>query len=369
MQADYLIVGSGLTGATIARLLFDHGRDVAIVERRPHLGGNVHDHFHESGIRIHTYGPHYFRTSSDAIWKYVNRFARFYPFEAELMSVVDRTLERWPVHAEYIERVLGKSWTPERSTPGENFEESSLAMMPRLIYDTFVRGYTAKQWGVDPCCLESSLAKRFEVRTNGDARLKTSKHQGIPVGGYAAFMEHMLDGVRTCRNVDYLGNRSDFSARKLLIFTGPIDEYFGFEYGRLAYRGQRRHSSHFPSVQWKQPVCQVNYPDPEIPMIRMLEWKHMMEPELRETIQGTVVTSEAPHSPSDPWEYEYPFPDQANRTLYCRYRARAQAMDKLLVCGRLGEYRYLDMDQAIGRAMMIAKRILRGESPGRLLPL
>jgi UDP-galactopyranose mutase len=358
MIADYLIVGSGLTGATIARTLVDAGRDVLVLERRPQVGGNLHDFMHHSGIRIHAYGPHYFRTSSDAIWRYVTRFAEFYRFEAVLMSEIDGRLEHWPVQQEYIRRAVGAEWRPARCGPAGNFEEASLAMMPLLVYEKFVKGYTAKQWGVAPNTLAAALAGRFGVRYGGDVRLKTSRHQGLPRGGYGLLMRRMLDGIRVLTGVDYLRQRAGFTARVATFFTGPIDEYFGFDLGRLAYRGQRRSHAYLPHVAWHQPVAQVNHPDPAVAAIRTLEWKHMMEPERRNRLLGTVITTETPYSPSDPGNYEYPFPDTANQLLYMQYRERADAIPGLVMCGRLGDYRYYDMDQAIGRALNLAKRAL-----------
>jgi UDP-galactopyranose mutase len=228
------------------------------------------------------------------------------------------------------------------------------------VYEKFVQGYTAKQWGVDPCSLAANLAGRFDVRRDGDFRLKASRYQGIPRGGYGAFMTRMFDGIPVLTGVDYLKNRDQFEARRHTFFTGPIDEYFGFDLGRLAYRAQRRRHTHLSEVTWHQPAPQVNHPDPAVPAIRTLEWKHMMEPELRETLKGTVITTETPYSPTEPGEYEYPFPDAANQRLYARYRERADALDRLVMCGRLGEYRYYDMDQATGRAMTLARRVLGG---------
>ncbi len=358
MECDYLVVGSGLTGATIARALADQGRDVVVVERRPEIGGNLQDTVHSSGIRIHTYGPHYFRTSSPSIWAHVGRFAEFYPFEAVLMSHVDGRLEHWPVQEEYIRRAVGAAWRPVHGIDAANFEEASLAMMPALVYEKFVRGYTAKQWGVDPRQLAADLAGRFDVRRDGDIRLKTSRYQGIPRGGYGAMMRRTLTGIRVFTGVDYLHDRDRFTARRLVFFTGPIDEYFRFDLGRLAYRGQRRDHRYLPDTNWLQPTAQTNYPDPATPAIRSLEWKHLMEPELRDAVPGTIVTTETPHTPSDPGEYEYPFPDAASRALYDRYRKRADAIPGLVVCGRLGDYRYYDMDQAIGRALVLVRRYL-----------
>lgn len=361
MIADFVVVGSGVTGATIARMLADHGHDVVVVERRDHLGGNVHDHLHPSGIRIHTYGPHYLRTSADNIWQYVRRFADFYPFEAVLMSEVDDRLEHWPIHDEYITRAIGTNWQPGYRGAVRNFEEASLAMMPTAVYEKFVKGYTQKQWGIDPRKLAAGLASRFDVRRDGDVRLKSSRYQGIPRGGYSAFMRRMLDGIRVLPEVDFLRQRAELQARRRIFFTGPIDEYFGFDLGRLDYRGQRRAHTYLPNVRWHQPVPQVNHPASATAAIRTLEWKHMMEPELRDTIPGTVITTEIPFSPHDPGDYEYPFPDAANQALYARYRERAEAIPGLTICGRLGEYRYYDMDQAIGRAMTLARRALASE--------
>ena len=361
MIADYLVIGAGLTGATLARTLADHGRDVVVIERRAHVGGNVHDHPHESGVRIHTYGPHYFRTSADAIWDFVRRFADFYPFEAVLMSEVDGRLEHWPVQDEYLRRTVGKDWLPGFIGPAGNFEEASLAIMPALVYAKFVRGYTEKQWGVEPRTLAPGLARRLDIRRDGDVRLKASRYQGMPRGGYARFMARMLDGLRVITAVDYLRNRAAFEARARIFFTGPIDEYFDFDFGRLAYRGQRREHRFLPQIRWYQPVPQVNHPRPDVPFIRTLEWKHMMEPELKEGPDGTVITIETPHSPCKPGDYEYPFPDAANQRLYAKYRERADLIEGLTVCGRLWEYRYYDMDQAIARALKLARRVLSAD--------
>lgn len=362
VQVEYLIVGAGLTGGTIARALHDSGREVLVLDRRPHLGGNVHDHWHPSGIRIHTYGPHYFRTTSDAIWAFVNRFSKFYQYEASLKSWVDGAYENWPIAASYIRRTIGQSWRPSFSGPPANFEEASLAMMPEVIYEKFVKGYTEKQWGVPPRELSAALARRFDIREDDEPRLMRHKYQGIPENGYAAFTRNLFDGIPVLLNYDYLRNQDGFAAGKLLVFTGPIDEFFGFRFGRLKYRGQQRVHEYLPEVDYAQPCGQVNNPSPtDGPHIRTLEWKHMMPPQYATRITGTVLTREITETPSDPDRYEYPFPDEANAALYCRYRALADSMPNTLVCGRLGEYKYYDMDQAIARAMMLAERIMNRE--------
>jgi len=364
-RTDCLIVGSGVTGATIARTLADAGVDVLVVERRGHIGGNVHDHTHASGIRVHTYGPHYFRTGSDELWAFVNRFGRFYPYAARLKSFVDGRYEGWPIAAGYIRRTFGEGWRPDFTGTPSNFEEASLAMMPRLVYEKFVKGYTEKQWGVPARTLSAELARRFDVRPDDEPRLVRHAHQGIPVDGYAELMRNMLAGIPVIRNCDYLRERGAFAPPGRLVFTGPIDEFFGFDLGRLKYRGQRRSHRYLPDADFVLPCGQVNNPDPANgEHIRTLEWKHMMEPVRAAAVRGTLLTEEVTVTPDRPDEYEYPFPDAENAALYARYRERADATPGLLICGRLGEYRYYDMDQAIARAQMLARKIL-AESPLR----
>lgn len=359
LNYEYLIVGSGLTGAVIARTLHDAGKRVLVLERRSHVGGNVHDHAHPSGIFIHTYGPHYFRTNDDELWRFVNRFAKFNRYEPELKSWVDGQFENWPIAGSYIQRTVGADWKPEFKGQPANFEEASLSMMPRPIYDKFVKGYSEKQWGVSASSLAAGLAKRFDVREDDEPRLMRHKHQGIPAEGYAAMMSRMLQGIPVLLNVNYLAQRQAFKAGVKTIFTGPIDEYFGFDLGKLQYRGQKREHCYLPDVQQHQPCGQVNNPDPDNgPHIRTLEWKHMMPAQYAQSIKGTVITRETPCTPSEPGECEYPFPDDANAKLYQAYRQRADQIGDLLICGRLGEYRYYDMDQAIARAQLLSRRVL-----------
>lgn len=361
MKTDYLIIGSGLTGAVIARSLVDAGRLVQVLERRSHMGGNVHDHCHASGIRIHTYGPHYFRTNDDDLWAFVNRFATFHPYEASLKSWVDGSYENWPIAGSYIQRTAGLQWEPGFTGKASNFEEASLAMMPEAIYHKFVRGYSEKQWGVSARELSATLARRFDVRQDDESRLMRHKYQGIPADGYACFMVKMLEGIPVMLNCDYLASRDEFSGAATVIFTGPIDEYFGFDLGRLKYRGQQRTHEYLADVDYVQPCGQVNNPDPANGThIRTLEWKHMMPKHFADRIRGTVLTRETTITPQDPGGYEYPFPDDANARLYKAYRERAGKIPGLLICGRLGEYRYYDMDQAIARAQLLARRILDG---------
>lgn len=356
---DFVIVGAGLTGATMARILADNGNKVIVLEKRSHVGGNVFDHYHESGIRIHTYGPHYFRTSDERIWNYVNRFADFYDYIPCLKSLVDGKYENWPIAGSYIKREIGETWSPSFLGEAKNFEESALSLMPEKIYKKFVRGYNIKQWGVDPKNLSSELIKRFDVRMNDDPRLMPShKYQGIPLHGYAAFMHKMLMGIPVVLNFDFLQNRDHFKPLKKLIFTGPIDAYYKYSSGKLKYRGQQRIHTYIPDIDYYQPCGQVNNPDlSQGQHIRTLEWKHMLPKEVANKIKGTVLTKEITVTPNNMDEFEYPFPDKENKELYLKYKSQAEAETDLLICGRLGEYKYYDMDQSIGRAMLLAKKI------------
>lgn len=359
MLSDYVIVGSGLTGATISRLLADEGYDILVIERRRCVGGNLADEVHECGIRVHRYGPHYFRTSSKEIWDFVNRFDGFNNYEAVVKSFVNGNFENWPIAASYIKKSVGESWTPDYEGVPSNFEEAALALMPRRIYEEFIKGYTEKQWGVPTQSLDSALCNRFDVSLNDDPRLKPkNKYQGIPLHGYSYLIERMLDGIPLLLNCNYLKNRSKFKSRKKIVFTGPIDEFYNFRYGRLAYRGQTRETQYLLEHDFLFPSGQVNYPDSSIPYIRSIEWKHLMPKEFAENIHGTVITTETPFSPENSDQYEYPFPDRTNQILYQKYKTLAEKEHNVLFCGRLGEYRYYDMDQAIIQAMNIAQDLI-----------
>jgi UDP-galactopyranose mutase len=358
IAADFVIVGSGLTGATIARVLSDNGWQVLVLERRAQLGGNVHDSVHASGHRFHTFGPHYFRTAADRIWQFVNRFAAFYRYEAKIMAQIDGRFENWPVTRRYIERQPGPKTPhhPQGLRPAANFEAAMLEKMPMAVYRQFVHGYTLKQWAVPPETLAAELARRVVIRDGDDTRLSTHRYQGLPRDGYADFMKRMLGGIRCLTGVDYLTARDQFAARNRVVYTGAIDAFYGYDLGRLRYRSQRREHV-FLHGELGYPCAQVNFPDPADARIRGIEWAHLMPP--GERPEGTLLTYETPCTPGRDDEAEYPFPSEEDTKLYEEYRQRAEAVSGELFCGRLGEYRYLDMDQAIGRAMMHADFLMQ----------
>jgi UDP-galactopyranose mutase len=272
---------------------------------------------------------------------------------------VDGAFENWPVTSHCVRRLAGENWRPEFQGRPENFEEASLAMMPRPVYEKFVKGYTEKQWGVPAHQLSPRLARRFDVRADDETRLTRHTFQGLPRPGYARFMQNLLAGIPVVLDCDYLRHKNEFCARHEIVFTGPIDEFFGYDLGRLKYRGQKREHTYLPGVETSQPCAQVNNPDPKNGAhLRTVEWKHLMEKTGGREIPGTVLTRETTVTPTAANDFEYPFPDAANAQLFAAYRARAQKIPGLLICGRLGEYRYYDMDQAIARATILAARIL-----------
>lgn len=232
-----------------------------MLERRSHFGGNVHDTRHASGIRIHSYGPHYFRCSSARIWEYVERFGSFDNYQARIQTEGNGRLEEWPINRGLFGPYEG--W--ERARPAgaaKNFEEACLQKMPRPIYEAFVQGYTRRQWDAAPKQLAVELARR--IRINGEKERGLTPYarvQGLPHKGYAAWMSQMIEGIPCQLGVDYLRVREDYVARKALIFTGPIDEYFGFDAGRLTYRSQRRQHDYLPGMKRFQPCVQVNHPN------------------------------------------------------------------------------------------------------------
>jgi UDP-galactopyranose mutase len=275
-----------------------------------------------------------------------------------LKSKIGDEYLNWPVNQSYIEKIAGKEWNLFKGEPS-NFEEACLAKMPKELYELFIKGYTEKQWGVNTTQLDKELATRITInKANVNTLTPNHKWNALPAEGYTEMVRNMIGDIRIKLNYDYLTHRNNVVANKCLIFTGPIDEYFDYKYGKLKYRGQNRKLEYLKDVNQHQPCIQVNYPNAEDPRIRTIEWKHLMPEEKKQDIKGTVLTHETPFTPDNANQYEYPFPDKANKFLYEKYKKETQSLTNTIICGRLGEYRYYDMDQAIGRAMGIASKLL-----------
>lgn len=352
-KLDYLIVGAGLTGAVVARLLVDAGKRVRVVERKTHPGGNCYDYKHESGILICAHGPHYFRTNSERIWKFVQRYAEWTPFAAELQTRIGLNYEPWPITEEWITRTCGAGWKPAFTGIASNFEEACLTRMPQVAYEMFIKGYTQKQWGKAPVNLSADLANRIEVRTGDDRRLKQCIYQGVPRAGYTQFIRRLLTGIPVELGVEY---RRDIWPAAHTVYTGPIDEFYGYRLGKLGYRTQMRKTYWDKLASQVQPVIQVNYPDINDSHIRTIEWRHAQR---GDHYKGTVVTYEYPADAFRPADCEYPIPDLSNTERYGLYQALAALEPDVTFAGRLGLYRYMDMDQAIGAALKLANCLLQ----------
>ncbi len=347
---DFLIIGSGITGATVSRVLKDAGHSVLVLEAKSRVAGNCYDYIDPvSSIRLNEHGPHYFRTSSDVLWEFAQRFSGFRPFRAVLKSKIGDEYYPYPVTEEMIVDVVGETWTSDPEAGVPNFEGEILTKMPRVTYEKFIRGYTEKQWGCSATSLSASLASRVEIRTSDKPELSNKKYQGIPVDGYTQWITNMLDGIPVELGVDYLQNKEKYMARKKVVFTGAIDAYFGYKFGKLEHRSQARIHSYHPEVSQMFPVCQVNYPSPEDKIIREVEWKHIFP----SNAQGTLITQETPVWGGD----EYPFPSRKNELLYAAYKQWADSLTDAVFVGRLAENKYLDIDQAMGRALLIGDRL------------
>ncbi len=358
---DWLIVGAGFAGAVMAeRLASERGERVLVIDRRDHVGGNAFDHLDAAGVLVHRYGPHIFHTNSEAVFAYLSRFTAWHPYEHRVLGYVDGQLVPVPINLDTVNTLYGLDLTPEtleawfasraETVPEiRTSEDVIVSRVGRELYEKFFQGYTRKQWGLDPAQLDASVTARVPVRTNRDDRYFTDKFQAMPRDGYTAMFERLLDhpGIEVRTGTDYadLGNQI---AYRRLIWTGPVDEFFGFRFGRLPYRSLRfRHVTH--AMERFQQVGTVNYPVSE-DYTRVSEYKHMTG----QRHPATSVTYEYPTAEGDPY---YPIPRPENQALYKRYEALADAVKDTWFVGRLATYRYLNMDQVVGQALATFRRI------------
>lgn len=359
---DYLIVGAGLFGCVFAREAADKGKRVLVIDKRGHIAGNIYTEEVE-GINVHKYGAHIFHTSDKAVWEYVNRFAEFnnyincpvarYKDELYNMPFNMNTFSkmwgiRTPAEAkEIIERQRAEAGI----TQPKNLEEQALSLVGRDIYEKLVKGYTEKQWGRRATELPAFIIKRLPVRFIYDNNYFNDRYQGIPMGGYTRMCEKMLSGIEVRLGVDYFADKAELDAlADKVLFTGMIDEYFGYRYGELEYRSLRFESETLDCDNY-QGNAVVNYTEYEVPYTRVIEHKHFefgAQPR-------TVVTREYPavwHKGDEPY---YPVNDDRNNALYAKYKALADAEPHVIFGGRLGMYRYYDMDDTVSAAFGLLK--------------
>ena len=359
---DYLVVGAGFAGSVLAeRLAAGSGKRVLLVDRRAHIGGNAYDALDEAGVLIHPYGPHIFHTNSKAVVDYLSRFTAWRDYEHRVLAQVAGQLLPVPINRATVNGFFGvdlsqsevESFLAGKAEQVGVIKTSAdvvLSKVGRELYEAFFRGYTRKQWGLDPSELDKSVTARVPTRTDDDDRYFLDTFQQMPLHGYTRMFERMLDhpGITVELGVDYRDIRREVSFDQL-VFTGPVDEFFDFRYGKLPYRSLRfHHETHDQAVH--QPVGVVNYPSEDVPYTRITEFKYLTGQEH----ERTSVCYEYPSAEGDPY---YPVPRPENAALYQKYQALADATPDVCFVGRLATYRYYNMDQVVGQALAAYQRI------------
>ena len=358
---DWLIVGAGFAGSVLAeRLANERNEKVLIIDRRSHIAGNAYDTHNEAGILYHQYGPHIFHTNSEAIFDYLSKFTSWRKYEHKVLGQVDGKLVPIPINLDTINSLYNLSLTSdqledffaskaERVDEIRTSEDVVVSRVGRELYEKFFQGYTRKQWGMDPSELDKSVTARVPVRTNQDDRYFTDTFQYMPEAGYTRMFEKMLDhpNIKISLNTDYEDVRKLVDCKRI-IFTGPIDEYFGFCYGKLPYRSLKfRHET--LQQDTFQSVGTVNYPQTE-DYTRISEYKYLTG----QVHASTSITYEYPSAEGDPY---YPIPRPENAELYKKYEQRGREEADVWFVGRLATYRYYNMDQVVGQALATFKRI------------
>lgn len=370
MNYNYLIIGSGLYGATIAQQAKKAGKSVLVIDKRPNVGGNIYTEKVE-GINVHKYGAHIFHTNNKEVWDYVTSFVDFNRFTNSPVANYKGELYSMPFNMYTFNKMWGVV-TPEEAAAkieeqkkeitGEpkNLEEQAISLVGRDIYEKLVKGYTEKQWGRDCKDLPAFIIKRLPVRLTFDNNYFNALYQGIPIGGYTKLIEKMLEGIEVWLNVDYLENKEELDKlAEKVIYTGPIDAYFDYKLGTLEYRSVRFENEILDKPNF-QGNAAVNYTDRETPWTRIIEhkWFEFGKDENGNDLPKTVISREY----SSEWklgdEPYYPVNDAKNSTLYEQYKALAEAEDNVIFGGRLGEYKYYDMDKTIEVALAAAKKEL-----------
>ncbi len=385
MKYDYLVVGAGLFGAVFAHEMVSKGKSVMVIDKRDHIGGNIYTES-KLGINVHKYGAHIFHTSDREVWEYINKFTEFNGYINSPVAVYKDELYNLPFNMntfskmwgirtpdeakeiikrqadEEIERIKREKNSEEFSA--DNLEEQALSLAGRDIYEKLVKGYTEKQWGRDCTQLPAFIIKRLPMRFIYDNNYFNDRYQGIPIGGYTQMIEKLLDGAVVRTGVDYYdfvkleGNlpARPFESKEgdtfgRILYTGMIDEFFGFELGTLEYRSLRFETQELPEVDNYQGNAVVNYTEREVPYTRIIEHKHFEYGQGK----GTVITREYPADWKHGDEPYYPMNDEKNNALYEKYKEKADGFGGIIFGGRLGQYKYYNMDQVIRQALDMSR--------------
>jgi UDP-galactopyranose mutase len=360
---DYLVVGAGFAGSVLAeRLASQHDARVLVIDKRPHVAGNAYDHLDEAGVLIHQYGPHIFHTNSDEIVDYLSQFTRWRPYEHRVLADVRDQLVPIPINRTTLNKLFdldlrtdeeAAEYLASRAEPVAEIKTSEdvvVSAVGRELYELFFQGYTRKQWGLDPSELDKSVTSRVPTRTNTDDRYFSDKHNIMPADGYTAMFNAMLahPNIDVLLSTDFRDVMDEIDAGHV-VYTGPIDEYFDWQFGKLPYRSLRfRHE--VKDVETFQPVAVVNYPHPQVPYTRITEYKYLTG----QKHSKTSITYEYPSAEGDPY---YPIPRPENQELFKRYEALADATQGVTFVGRLATYRYYNMDQVVGQALAAFRKL------------
>ena len=371
MKYDYLVVGSGLYGAVFAREAADRGKKVLVIDKRPNVAGNIYTEKVE-GIHVHKYGAHIFHTNDTKVWKYITRFAEFNRFTNSPVANYRGELYSLPFNMYTFNKMWGVVTPTEAAakieeqkkeaciTEPKNLEEQAISLVGRDIFEKLIKGYTEKQWGRDCKDLPAFIIKRLPVRLTFDNNYFNALYQGIPIGGYTQLVEHLLEGIEVRLDTDYLEQKEELDRlAETVVYTGPIDAYFGYSLGALEYRSVRFETEvlDIPNFQGN---AAVNYTDRETPWTRIIEhkWFEFGKDEQGLDLPKTVISREysSEWKPGD--EPYYPVNDEKNGALYAEYKNLADAEQNVIFGGRLAEYRYYDMDAVIASALQKSEEVL-----------
>lgn len=366
MKYDYIIVGAGLFGAVCAHELNKKGKKVLVVEKRNHIAGNVYTE-NNDGIHVHKYGAHIFHTNDREIWDYVNSFSDFNRFTNSPLANYQGKLYNLPFNmntfyqlwgtktpAEAVAKIDEQRKEMEGREP-QNLEEQAISLVGRDIYEALIKGYTEKQWGRKAAELPAFIIRRLPVRMTYDNNYFSDRYQGIPIGGYTKLVEKMLQGVDVRLGVDYLENKQQYQTMaENIIYTGPIDEYFNYCFGKLEYRSLR-FETEVLDIDNYQGNAVINYTECNIPFTRIIEHKHFDPVDT----PHTVITREYPCEWKEGDEPYYPVNDEKNMSLFKRYRELAELESNIVFGGRLAEYKYYDMHQVIASALHLVSKELK----------
>ena len=359
MKYDYLIVGSGLYGATFANLAKQDGKKVLVIDKRNHVAGNIYTEKIE-GIEVHKYGAHTFHTDYKDVWDYVNSFIEFNRYTNSPIAIINNEVYNMPFNMNTFSKIWDDVYRPsdairhieeekkEIKTEPKNLEEQAISLVGRTIYEKLIKGYTEKQWNRKCTDLPAFIIKRLPVRLTYDNNYFNDKYQGIPIGGYTKMVNKMLEGIEVKLNIDYLKNKDEYDKlAKKIIYTGPIDEYFNYSLGKLEWRSLKFDTKIMETNNY-QGNAVVNYTGNEVPYTRVIEHKHF---EFDVTSPKSVITYEYPADYKEGMEKYYTINDDKNNLLAEKYKELSKKEENVIFGGRLAEYKYYDMDDVIKAAM------------------